>query len=88
MAELSMGVGKLWWGRGIGGVLMDAALTWARRTPMLRRVSLLVFADNLSARRLYDESGFLHEGVLRRYARWDGHSADLHGMALHLRDPG
>lgn len=85
-AELSMGVGELWWGRGIGGLLMDAALTWARRSPILRRVSLLVFADNVPARRLYEESGFSLEGVLERYARWDGRIADLHGMAIGVSE--
>ncbi|MFO0748377.1 MAG: GNAT family protein [Myxococcota bacterium] len=83
-AELSMGVGKQWWGRGIGGVLMDAALTWGRRSSILRRVSLLVFADNVPARRLYEESGFRLEGVLHRYARWDGHVGDLQAMAIDV----
>ncbi|MCC6624722.1 MAG: GNAT family N-acetyltransferase [Deltaproteobacteria bacterium] len=86
VAELSMGVGRLWWGRGIGSMLMDAALTWARRAPMLGRVSLLVFADNLPARRLYDDRGFVLEGVLERYVRWDGRVGDLHGMALDVWD--
>lgn len=84
-AELSMGVGKLWWGRGIGGLLMDAALTWARRSSILQRVSLLVFDDNVPARRLYEASGFLEEGIFRRYARWDGRTGDLHAMAIDLR---
>jgi RimJ/RimL family protein N-acetyltransferase len=82
LAELSMGVGKAWWGRGIGDLLMRAVLTYARDTPTLRRVSLLVFADNTGARHLYENYGFAIEGVLRRYVRWDGGTADLVAMAL------
>jgi len=84
VAELSMGVGRIWWGRGIGSMLMDAALTWARRSRILARVSLLVFADNLPARRLYEDRGFALEGVLHGYVRLDGRLGDLHGMALDV----
>jgi RimJ/RimL family protein N-acetyltransferase len=77
-----MGVGQAWWGRGIGDLLMRAVLTYARATPTLRRVSLLVFAENAGARHLYENYGFAIEGVLRRYVRWDGGTADLVAMAL------
>jgi|GEM_PF-209491 len=70
-AELSMGVGNAWWGRGIGALLMGAGLTWASRSNILRRVSLSVFQDNEVARRLYEKVGFATEGVLRRYVRWE-----------------
>ena len=90
VAELSMGVGQAWWGRGIGDLLMRAVLTSVRATPALRRVSLLVFADNAGARHLYEHYGFAIEGVLHRYVRWEGGTADLVAMALDaesLRDP-
>lgn len=82
LAELSMGVGQAWWGRGIGDLLMRAVLTAARATPTLRRVSLLVFAENAGARHLYENYGFAIEGVLRRYVRWEAGTADLVAMAL------
>ncbi len=68
-AELSMGVGRAYWGRGIGALLMGAGLTWAKRNHILKRVSLSVFQDNEVARRLYERVGFATEGVLRRYVR-------------------
>lgn len=83
-AELSMGVGKAWWGRGLGSLLMGAGLTWARGNPILKRVSLSVFRDNEVARRLYERVGFATEGVLRRYVRWEGHYEDLVVMGLWL----
>jgi len=81
-ADLSMGVNRAAWGRGIGGLLLDAALTWARASPMLARVSLSVYSENRVATALYRSRGFVEEGVLRRYAKWDGRYDDLIGMGV------
>lgn len=83
-AELSMGVGQAWWGRGIGAMLMGAGLTWAKKGHIVRRVSLSVFQDNEVARRLYERVGFATEGVLRRYVRWNARYEDLVVMGLWL----
>ena len=84
VAELSMGIGRQWWGRGLGTLLMDAALTWAIDSRIVRRVSLSVFSENVVARQLYERVGFLHEGVLKRYVRWDGRTEDLVVMGTWL----
>jgi len=81
VAELSMGVGRQWWGLGIGTLLMEAALTEAERGRIVKRVSLSVFSENTVAQALYERFGFLHEGVLKRYVRWDGRHEDLVVMA-------
>lgn len=83
-AELSMGVGRAWWGRGLGTLLMGAGLTWASQSPILRRVSLSVFQDNEVARRLYERVGFSTEGVLKRYVRYAPGYEDLVVMGLWL----
>ncbi len=82
--HLGMGVTRADWGRGIGGLILDAGLTWARANPMLRRVSLQVFSDNAVARQLYVSRGFLEEGVLAREAALPGGWADLVGMGLDV----
>lgn len=84
VAELSMGVGRQWWGRGMGALLMDAALTFAIETRIVKRVSLSVFSDNHVARQLYERVGFEHEGVLRRYVQLEGRTEDLVVMGLWL----
>jgi RimJ/RimL family protein N-acetyltransferase len=86
-ADLSMGVNRVAWGRGIGGVLLDAVLTWARASPMLRRVSLSVYSENRVAAALYRSRGFAEEGALRRYAKWDGRYDDLIGMGVAVGGP-
>lgn len=83
-AELSMGVGRAWWGRGLGTLLMGAGLTWASRSPILRRVSLSVFQTNEVARRLYERVGFSTEGVFKRYVRIGQSYEDLVLMGLWL----
>ncbi len=81
-AELAMGVSQQAWGRGIGGLLLDTALTWARSSPMLARVSLQVFSTNVVALGLYRSRGFVEEGILRRFAKWEGRYDDLVGMSI------
>ncbi len=81
-AELAMGVVRDLWGVGIGGLLLDAALTWARASAILTRVSLQVFSSNHAALRLYRSRGFVAEGLLRRFAKWEGRYDDLVGMSL------
>ncbi|MCA9514353.1 MAG: GNAT family N-acetyltransferase [Myxococcales bacterium] len=83
-AELAMGVQQDAWGAGIGSLLMEAALTWARESPILSRVSLQVFSDNVVAYNLYRSRGFVDEGVMERHAKWDGRYGDLIGMGLEV----
>ena len=60
--QLGMGVLQEAWGVGIGGLILDAALTWAHTNPILRRVRLQVYEDNVKARQLYSSRGFVEEG--------------------------
>ncbi|TNF37119.1 MAG: N-acetyltransferase [Deltaproteobacteria bacterium] len=87
-ADLSMGVNRVGWGRGVGGLLLDAALTWARESPILTRVSLSVYSENRVATALYRSRGFVEEGVLRRYAKWEGRYDDLIGMGISVGGAG
>ncbi len=82
--SLGMGVDRADWGRGVGGRLMDVVLTWARMSPMLRRMGLQVYEDNTRALGLYRSRGFRVEGVLRDEARVDGRPVDLIGMGADV----
>lgn len=82
--SLGMGVDRADWGRGVGGRLLDVALTWARQSPMLRRMGLQVYTDNARALGLYRSRGFAVEGVLRDEARVAGEPVDLIGMAADV----
>ena len=50
-----------WWGRGVGGLLVDAALAEARARDYLR-MQLWTHEDNVRAQRLYAGRGFGRDG--------------------------
>ena len=81
---LGMGVDKRDWGQGLGSILLDTGLTWLRRNPMMRRVSLKVFEGNMNALRLYESRGFLREGLLRREVQLSDETIDLIPMGLDV----
>ncbi len=56
-------------GRGIGTVIMSALADWARRTPGVQKVELIVRSTNSGARRLYKKFGFVEEGRFRNRIR-------------------
>ena len=78
---LGMGVAASHRGRGVGSALLRATLE-AAATRGIRRVELVVRADNAAAIRLYERHGFEHEGRLRDYMIVDGVSYDALAMAL------
>jgi ribosomal protein S18 acetylase RimI-like enzyme len=78
---LGMGVLAAYRGQGIGTRLMAATLAHARRNG-ITRVALEVRADNLNAIRLYERTGFVHEGRKRNGMRFNGVYFDALAMAL------
>ena len=72
-------------GKGHGTEAVELLLRFAFHDLNLQRVYLHVFAGNDAARRLYENVGFVKEGVLRRSAHIDGQYVDVVMMGL-LRD--
>ena len=79
--SLGMGVAVAWQGKGVGSMLLAAALEVADNWMNLRRVELTVYADNEAAVGLYRKFGFETEGLMRDYAVRDGHWVDTLAMA-------
>jgi putative acetyltransferase len=67
--------------QGIGRRLMESAISLADDWLGLRRLGLIVFADNPGACALYEQLGFRHEGMLRDYVYKRGEYVDAHVMA-------
>jgi len=63
-ADLNMGVRHAARGKGIGTLLLREALRQAEESGELEIIYLMVRADNLSAIRLYENSGFEHVAQL------------------------
>jgi RimJ/RimL family protein N-acetyltransferase len=84
VSELSMGVAKVAWGRGIGDSLLRLGLSLARADATVMRIGLQVFASNAPAMKLYLKHGFVPEGRLRRYARVGTVYEDIIPMGIWL----
>ena len=78
---LGMGVAHAWQGKGVGSLLLAAALDVADNWMNLHRVELTVYHDNEAAQALYRKFGFETEGRLRDYAVRDGVFVDAITMA-------
>jgi ribosomal protein S18 acetylase RimI-like enzyme len=75
-ADLQIGVHSARRGLGIGRRLLEEALRRVEREGVLEIVYLMVRADNRSALRLYEASGFERLALLRHDIRIDGRHFD------------
>jgi RimJ/RimL family protein N-acetyltransferase len=80
---LGMGIVEGYRGRGIGTALINATLTAARQRG-LKRIELQVRENSLSAMTLFEKSGFVKEGVMRKHACIEGKYENSVLMALLL----
>jgi RimJ/RimL family protein N-acetyltransferase len=82
--EFSMSVRKQYWGLGIGSLMLDTLIAWARDTQIVKKINLRVRTDNQRAIRLYERKGFGIEGTIRKEIFLDGSYFDHHWMGLEL----
>lgn len=71
-------------GRGVGEMIMRAAIDTARAWPDVDSVGLSVSAETHRARRLYERLGFVAWGVEPGALRWEGRAYDEVHMCLSL----
>jgi RimJ/RimL family protein N-acetyltransferase len=82
--EFGMSVRKPYWGLGIGSLMLDALIDWARATQVVKKINLRVRTDNQRAIALYRRKEFVIEGTIRREIFLDGEYFDHHWMGLEL----
>ncbi len=83
VADLGMMVAASHRRRGIGRMLLEAAVAWGRAAGV-EKLELHVFPWNEPAIRLYADFGFEREGLRRRHYLRDGVAVDALLMAYHL----
>lgn len=77
-AWLGLGLGERDnWGKGYGAEAAQLVLNFAFSELNLRRVQLTVFSYNERAISLYENLGFVREGVYREYLQRDGRAYDM-----------
>jgi len=79
-----VGVARAWRGVGVGSVLLERLLAWAKVHPQIERIGMEVFETNPDAVRLYRRFGFQEEGRRRDAFRLDDRRVDAIVMGLIL----
>lgn len=82
--EFGMSVYKKYWGLGIGSIMIDTLIGWARENDIIRKINLRVRTDNKRAILLYERKGFVNEGTLRKEIFINGTYFDHHCMGLEV----
>lgn len=82
VGEFGISVRKSHWGLGVGAALMQSMVDWAKQTGIIRKLNLMVRADNEKAQGLYKKFGFEYEGTNRRDMIINGQMHDAHYMGL------
>ncbi|AFQ44856.1 GNAT family N-acetyltransferase [Desulfosporosinus meridiei] len=80
--EMGIAVLRKYWSLGIGGLLLEVLIEWAKETQIVRKIDLVTRADNETAIGLYERYGFRKEGVLTRNLYIDGIFFDAVSMGL------
>lgn len=77
VADFGASIAEPWRGRGLGRIMLETLVAWARANPEILRLTLDVMAENTRARRMYELAGFRECGHERRaYRQPDGSFAD------------
>lgn len=81
-AGLGVTLLKEYRGQGIGTLLMERVIEWAKGTGVLTRMELEVYPHNARAIHVYEKCGFVVEGVRRNAYLKSGKYTDAVLMAL------
>jgi RimJ/RimL family protein N-acetyltransferase len=82
--SLGMSVRGQYWGLGVGSLLLDALIDWARASGIVTKLNLCVRTDNERAISLYRRKGFVLEGTHRKELVVRGVYYDTHWFGLEL----
>lgn len=82
--EFGITVLRRYWGLGLGKILINHLIQWAKETNIVRKINLKVRADNLKAIRLYRKFGFIKEGTISRFFYHNNRFYDVSVMGREI----
>ena len=82
--DIGISVLKSEWGNGLGSMLMESLIDFARNTAHTEVITLEVNQTNKRAIALYEKFGFKKTGVFEAYTKIDGKYIDFDMMVLYL----
>lgn len=85
--EMGISIDRTCWGIGLGRRMIQLLLEWAPSTGIVRKINLIVRADNARAIALYESLGFKIEGRIVRELMVNGelHDSLMMGIAVDSR---
>lgn len=81
---VGMGIANNWQGKGVGSLLMEAVLNWAKANDYVKIIWLEVYATNTAGLNLYKKYGFEQCGFIKGFAMEDV-PTDKIAMVLYLQ---
>lgn len=82
--DIGISVVSAEWGQGIGSMLLEAVIHFAKNTAHVEIISLEVKSDNLRAIKLYKKFGFQKIGHFKGFLKINGKYTDFDLMNLYL----
>jgi RimJ/RimL family protein N-acetyltransferase len=83
-SEISISVKKEYWRNGIGTIIMNELISFAKDHDTIRNISLGVKTNNHNAIKLYEKFGFIKVGVHKNFFNINGVFEDEILMDLYL----
>jgi len=83
-AMVGMGIKENWRNKGIGQILLQQAISWAKSTNQLEILWLEVYSNNESAIHLYEKNGFRITGEVKQFFKHEITYYDKLQMTLKL----
>lgn len=71
IGELGISILKDYWGFGLGNIMMEELIQWAKESAIIRRLELTVQDRNERAIHVYEKLGFITEAIMPRGAKTD-----------------
>ena len=81
-AVVGMGMLNAWQNIGLGTALMESGIEWARANPVLEKLWLEVYVENLGGVALYRKTGFEENGIVKGFFKQNGQYFDKMIMSL------
>lgn len=82
--SMGISVKKDMWGKGVGSMLMEHIINFAKNVAKVDIIALEVRSDNERAIRLYEKYGFEKFGTFKGYLKIRGEHIDFDFMNLYL----
>ena len=82
--DMGISVLKSEWGNGLGSMLMEALIDFAKNVAHVEVITLEVNQTNKRAIALYEKFGFKKTGVFEAYSKINGKYLDFDMMILYL----